>query len=148
MPSGIISRWAVQLRTGNWKFMAYAVTLVLLFLAATWLALNRERQTAESQAVINSANLARAAEEQVVATVRSVDQILQNIARDYKRNPDAFDFQYWVRNCEVILDPASMGLVIADENGIVTLNNAGPTGYSVSDGNYFLAQRDHHHGFE
>ena len=143
MPSGIISRWAVQLRTGNWKFMAFALTLVLLFLAATWLALNRERQTAESQAVINSANLARAAEEQVVATVRSVDQILQNIARDYKRNPDAFDFQYWVRNCEVILDPASMGLGIADEKGIVTLNNAGPTGYSVSDGNYFLAQRDH-----
>ena len=142
MPSRITTHWPVPLRSGNWKFTAFALALVIVFLGGTWMALNRERQATESQAMTNSAYLARAAEQHVVATVRSIDQILMNIARDYRRDPAGFDFQYWVRNSELLLGPSVTGLGIADEKGAVVLNNTGNTGYFINNKEHFIVHRD------
>ena len=142
MSFGITMRWPLVLRSGNWKFAAFGLALTTVFLGATWVALNRERMAAENQAVVNSANLTRAAEEHVVATVRAIDQILRNIAREYRTAPDRFDFRYWLRNSALMLEPTETGLGIANEHGIVILNNLGNTGYAVSDREHFIVQRD------
>jgi PAS domain S-box-containing protein len=142
MSFGITMHWPVALRSGNWKFTAFGLALATMFLGATWATLNRERMAAENQAVVNSANLARAAEEHVVATVRAIDQVLRNIAREYRGDPDLFDFQYWLRNSALMFEPTETGLGIANEHGIVFLNNLGNTGYAVSDREHFMVHRD------
>ena len=142
MSFGMTKRWPVLLRSGTWKFTAFGVALTAVFLTATWATLNRERMEAESQAVVNSVNLTRAAEEHVVSTVRSIDQILRNIARDYRIDPEHFDFQYWLRNSAMMLEPTETGLGIADEKGTVFLNNLGNTGYSAADREHFIVHRD------
>ncbi len=142
MSFGIAKRWPVALRAGNWKFTAFGLALAAVFLGATWATLNRERMAAENQAVVNSTNLTRAAEEHVVATVRAIDQILRNIAREYRNAPDRFDFQYWLRNSALMLEPTETSLGIANEQGIVILNNLGNIGYDVSDRHHFIVHRD------
>ena len=142
MPSWLNLHWPVPLRAGNWKFTAFGLALVLVFLSATWISLNRERQATEDQAVVNSANLARAAEEHVIATVRSIDQILLNIARDYRHDPEHFDFQYWIRNSELMLKTNAAGIGIANEKGTVLRTNNGHAGYDVSDRVHFIVQRE------
>ena len=143
MPPPTTMNWPVPVRSGTWKFTAFGLAVVMLFLSATWVALNRERQAAQNQAIINSANLARAAEEHVVATVRSIDQLLLNIARDYRRNPDRFDLRYWVDNSDLMLRPASTILGITDAKGNVTQNNVGTAGHNIGDREHFIVHRDH-----
>lgn len=142
MPSGPAKYWSMPLQSGTWKLTAFVLAVLMVFIGMIAAALERERRAAEDQAMINSGTLARAAEEHAVATVRAIDQILINIARDYRRDPQQFDFHYWVENSALMLQSKSTELGIATENGTVVLNNTDRVGYNVADREHFIVQRD------
>jgi|GEM_PF-1813506 len=135
--------WPIPIRSGNWKFAAFALAAVAIFVAASWFTLARERQAAQEQATVTASNLARAAEEHVVATVRAIDQLLLNIARDYRRDPDRFELGYWVSHSDLLLQPEAAVLGIANADGTVVLNNVGTAGHNIADREHFTVHRDH-----
>src|SRR5262249_59774555 len=99
--------------------------MVMVILAAAWLQIRHEGEAVSRQAMTNSANLVRAFEEHVVATVKAIDQLLLNIARDYRRDPDHFDLGRWVQYGDLILHSSATVLGTADANGIVDASNIG-----------------------
>ncbi len=142
MPSPITMNWPIPIRSGNWKFTAFVLVVVVAFVSASWFTLSRERQAVQEQAVVNAGNLARATEEHVVATIRSIDQLLLNVARDYRQNPDRFDLNYWVSHSDLLLQPEAAVLGISNTDGTVVLNNVGTAGHNIGDRDHFIVQRD------
>ena len=101
-----------------------ATILGLLTLALTWVGiasyLTEQREQAGRAAVQNAENLARAFEEQIVETVRSIDQALLFIRTQIQKDPDHFDLDTWGKNAYYTSDVA------------IQLAYIGPDGFMVS----------------
>jgi signal transduction histidine kinase/CheY-like chemotaxis protein len=84
-----------------------------------------ERQRAIDNAFRDTANFARAFEEQMLGTIRAVDQTLHYVRASYLRDPERFDITLWSENSQFVIDP-SVQISIIDRNGYLSATNLGP----------------------
>jgi signal transduction histidine kinase/ActR/RegA family two-component response regulator len=85
----------------------------------------RDRHQAEQQAVADSANLARAFEENINRTIEAVDQTLLFVRDSYARDPTGFDLSTWAR-ARPFLNELAIQISLVDKDGIVLQSNLGP----------------------
>ena len=124
------------------RSLFHSATLIgLVTLGVCWSAIglylidqrNHTTQAAEQ----NAANLARAFEEQIVRSIKSVDQALLFIRTQYQREPDTFDLQTWGQNDYYLRDLA-VQLAIINANGFLRASNADTSAAAVD-----LSDREH-----
>jgi signal transduction histidine kinase/ActR/RegA family two-component response regulator len=100
------------------------VTLGLLWLGVGF-NLWHDRRQAEWQALADSANLARAFEENITRTIGAVDQTLLFVRDAFAHDPTGFNLLSWAR-AQPFLNTLSIQIALADKNGIVLQSNLGP----------------------
>ena len=119
-----------------------ATALGLLTLALTWVGifsyLSQQRDQANHLAVQNGENLARAFEEQIVQTVRSIDQALIFIRTQIQKDPDHFDLDSWGKN-EYYTSDVAIQLAYIGADGFMVSSNVA----SQSTGRIDLGDREH-----
>ena len=107
---------------GRLRAAAQASTVLgVIMIGLIWVSLNFhldvERSAAESAAVQNSRNLARAFGEHLSRSLSDIDRSLKVMRRSYMLYPDGFDFGDWIH-----------GSLLADEQ-ILQLSIIGPDGF-------------------
>ncbi len=108
---------AGQLRAAAQAPTVLGIIMVGLIWASLSYHLSVERSAAESAAVQNSTNLARAFGEHVSSSLSDIDRSLKVMRRSYMLYPDGFDFGDWIH-----------GSLLADDL-ILQLSVIGPDGY-------------------
>ena len=84
----------------------------------------RDHHQALQQAQADSANLARAFEENINRTVEAVDQTLLFVRDSYARDPTGFDLNTWAR-ARPFLNELAIQIGLIDKDGIVLQSNLG-----------------------
>ncbi|MBV9785929.1 MAG: EAL domain-containing protein [Acidisphaera sp.] len=104
------------------------VSLICVIVGLLWAAialhLLQERSLAESQAELNSSNLALAFEENINRTVASIDQTLRFVRGSYLDNPN-FDLARWTRD-NAISNDLTFQIAIIDKDGMLRASSLGP----------------------
>ena len=104
-----------------------ATLLGILMLALTWIGisfyLSEQKSQASRAATQNAENLARAFEEQIVESVRSVDQALLFIRAQFKKDPENFDLDTWGKN-EYYTSDMAIQLAFIGADGFMVSSNA------------------------
>ena len=104
--------------------------------------LSVERDQALQGAAQNTANLARAFEEQIVRSIKAVDQTLLYVRDSYEKDPSGFDIQAWARNVQFLPD-LTFQISLIDKNGIFFGSNlSNGERVNLSDREHFRVQRD------
>ena len=100
----------------------------------------RDHSQAERQALGDTANLARAFEENINRTVDAVDQTVLFVREAYAHDPTGFDLSTWARS-RTFLNELAIQISLADKNGIVLQSNLGPVTdrVDISDRPHFRA---------
>ncbi|HVC63526.1 MAG TPA: EAL domain-containing protein [Acetobacteraceae bacterium] len=114
------------------------------FLALLWasigIALNHEYHSAETAAVQNTGNLARAFEESTRRTIGQIDQILLSARAFYAAQGPRFNFSEWART-QTLPDTMTAAIGMADSTGHVFADTLPfPAGVSIADRPHFRAQ--------
>gem|GEM_PF-1566560 len=112
------------------------VTLGVCWIAISLYLVDQRNHTTES-AEQNGANLARAFEEQIARSIKSVDQALLFVRAQFQREPDTFDLQTWGQNDYYLRDLA-VQLAIINANGFLRASNADTSAAAVD-----LSDREH-----
>ncbi len=96
-----------------------------------------EHDSAEEAALHTTSNLARAFEEQIIRTIRAVDQTLLYAREAYAKNPSQFDAALWWKNSPFITD-FTFQLAIISRDGFLVASNIALPGDRVD-----LSDREH-----
>lgn len=132
------SRLAVWLRrVGPYATVALGASVTLLVWLGAFYYLSAEKTQAINAAQHSTANLARAFEEQIIRSVRAVDQVLLYMRDAYAHDPTGFDINQWARSSGILRDLAFQ-VAIIDKNGHLVTSNLGQTGSKVD-----LSDREH-----
>lgn len=116
--------------------------LGLSVIAVIWIAsfyfIAHEKREMQDLAFKSAANLASAFEEQLIRTVRSVDQTLLYVRDRYADNRGNSDISSWTGNAE-LLKSANFSVAIVDSNGRMVALDAPGTSFApdLSDRDYF-----------
>lgn len=126
------------MNAGNAVMAFGAFVLVLLWLGLAF-NLGRERAFALHMAEADTANLARAFEEHITRTIAGLDQTLLFVKAEYERDPSHFV----LKNSAAVPRNGRLSLTLANAAGtMVDSSLDGPSGFNVSDREYFKFQRD------
>jgi diguanylate cyclase (GGDEF)-like protein len=123
---------------------AVIIGFIAVIWAGIWLMLSQQYEAAESAAVRDSGNLARAFEENTERIVAGVDQILLSMRTDYARNPATFDLLDWQRQ-HTRSDRFTVQFGMAGADGFTrgsTLGRDAGKGIDVSDREHFRVHLD------
>ena len=132
------SRLALWLkRIGPYATVAFGASVTLLVWVGAFHYLGTEKTQAIEAARQSTANLTRAFEEQIIRSVRAVDQVLLYVRDAYASDPTGFDINQWARNSGILRDLAFQVSII-DKNGQLVASNLGQAGSRVD-----LSDRDH-----
>ncbi|WP_189046534.1 ATP-binding protein [Aliidongia dinghuensis] len=120
--------------------------LALGALAIIWCAavihLTQERQLFLHAARDNARNLSQAFSEHILGEIRSVDQTLLLLRRDWSRDPDSFQLADWAAATQSI-DELAIQLSLVGPTGTLLQTNVGRTApIDLSDREHFKVQRD------
>lgn len=116
---------------------------IVLLWASMFHVLSTEREQVLRDATQNTSNLARAFEENIVRTLRSVDQTLLLIRAAHLSNPGSFDIADWARDASA-LTGLDLQVGMIDRRGFLANSNYGTTKAPVdlSDRAHFRVPRD------
>ena len=109
-------------RIGSYGGMLFGFSAVLLIWIGAAYFTHNERTQTEQGALQNAGNLSRAFEEQIIRSIRSVDQTLLYVRDSYARDPQHFNMSLWQRNNE-FLTGITFQLAIIDESGLMVASN-------------------------
>lgn len=110
--------------------VAFAGLVLALLWAGIAIGLQREYRAAYGEAVRDTAELARGLAENVRATTRAADQLLQLLRTEYAVRPAAFDLGAWSRD-RAFLDDRIVNISIAGPDLRVRQTNLGPLPHPV-----------------
>jgi signal transduction histidine kinase/CheY-like chemotaxis protein/HPt (histidine-containing phosphotransfer) domain-containing protein len=105
--------------------------------------LSAEREQALRGATENAENLARAFEEDIIRSIRAVDQTLLYVRDSYEKDPARFDISTWARNTQFLTD-LTFQISLIDKSGLlVGSSTAQATARTdLSDREHFRVHRD------
>jgi signal transduction histidine kinase/CheY-like chemotaxis protein/HPt (histidine-containing phosphotransfer) domain-containing protein len=124
-------------RIGSYGGTLFGFSAVLLIWIGAAYFTHNERLQAEQAALQNAGNLSRAFEEQIIRSIRSVDQTLLYVRDSYARDPQHFNMSLWQRNNE-FLTGITFQLAIIDERGLLVASNI-----PGSTNGVYLGDREH-----
>ena len=120
---------------------AAVACLLALIWWGIWSTLDRQHADALNGAARDTANLARAFEENTRRTVASADQILLALRSAYRRDPAGFDVRDWLKT-ETAPDWLTAQIAVIGPDGMSVASTASAQRVSVADREHFIAQRD------
>jgi signal transduction histidine kinase/AmiR/NasT family two-component response regulator len=105
--------------------------------------LSAEREQALRGAAENAENLARAFEEDIIRSIRAVDQTLLFVRDSYEKDPAHFDISVWARNTQFLSD-LTFQISLIDRTGLFLGSSIAPatTRMDLGDREHFRVQRD------
>jgi len=105
--------------------------------------LSAEREQALRGGTDNAANLARAFDEHIIRSIRSVDQTLLYVRDSYVRDPAGFEIASWAKGTRFLTDLAFQVSLI-DKSGFMIGSNlaAAGTRLDLGDREHFRVHRD------
>jgi signal transduction histidine kinase/DNA-binding NarL/FixJ family response regulator len=105
--------------------------------------LSAEREQALRGAGENAENLARAFEEDIIRSIRAVDQTLLFVRDSYEKDPAHFDVSGWARNTQFLSD-LTFQISLIDKTGLFLGSSIAPVTQrmDLGDREHFRAQRD------
>ena len=118
--------------------------LVILLIAETvWLQLLSKREAILAEARSHTSNLARAFEEHIRGSVKTIDQTLLVLKRGYVNDPTHFALWEWPG--KELLQDLPVRIAMADRTGRIVGTTEGPTTatLSVHDEDYFRYEASH-----
>jgi signal transduction histidine kinase/CheY-like chemotaxis protein/HPt (histidine-containing phosphotransfer) domain-containing protein len=125
------------LRIGAYGSLLFGLSAVLLiWIGAAYFTHNARLQT-EQDALQNAKNLSRAFEEQIIRSIRSVDQTLLYARDTYAHDPQNFNMSLWQRGNE-FMNGITFQLAIIDQDGMMVASNLAGSGAAV-----YLGDREH-----
>jgi signal transduction histidine kinase/CheY-like chemotaxis protein/HPt (histidine-containing phosphotransfer) domain-containing protein len=106
-------------------------------------ALSDQREQALRGATANAANLARTFEEDIIRSIRAVDQTLLYVREAYARDPAHFDIVAWAKNTQFLTD-LTFQVSLIDKSGLLVGSSLGPVSghMDLSDREHFKVHRD------
>jgi signal transduction histidine kinase/DNA-binding response OmpR family regulator len=110
------------LRFGPYGSALLGLSAVLLIWFGAAYFIYAEKQQTEHAAREDAANLARAFAEDIVRSIRAVDQTLLYVRDSYIRDPQHFDVSLWSRNSQ-FLGEFNFQVSIVDRNGTLIASN-------------------------
>ena len=120
------------------------VALIAVLWAFIWERVNYERRDAIEDVVRQNNNLAFAFEEQTLRALKSADQALLYMKREYEHDQDVLDLRA-VLPAELFED-LIVGGFIADARGNVMTQEGTPSGVSIADREFFSYHRQYKDG--
>jgi diguanylate cyclase (GGDEF)-like protein len=131
-----------QLRKSLQGATALGIAMIILTWATIAFQLSVNRNTAIQGAFQDSANLARAFEEQVVRTVRGIDSTLLVLRAIYVKNTSDFDLAEWTWHAGIVSDVVFQYAIIGAD-GRLRASSLGPvTPMDLSDREHFKVHVD------
>ncbi len=120
---------------------AAVACLLALVWWGIWTTLDRQRANALDGAARDTANLARAFQENTSRTIASADQVLLALRSAYRRNPAGFDISRWLER-ETSPDWLTAQMAIIGPDGMSVASTASLQRVSIADREHFIVQRD------
>jgi signal transduction histidine kinase/CheY-like chemotaxis protein/HPt (histidine-containing phosphotransfer) domain-containing protein len=115
---------------------------VVLLWAGVLNSLTIERNKALQSAKHDMSNLARAFEEHIIRSIKTVDQTLLYVRESYEHSPSDFDIVGWTQRTQAITDLAFQ-ITLIDRNGIMLKSSIDPNGgLDLSDREHFRVHHD------
>jgi len=133
------------LRFGPYGSALLGLSAVLLIWIGAAYFTHSERLQIEQAAREKATNLVRVFAEQIIRSVRSVDQTLLYVRDSYARDPQAFDISLWARNSQFLSDFNFQVSIIGKDGLMIASNIPGSAlGVDLSDREHFRvhAERD------
>jgi two-component system, sensor histidine kinase len=126
------------LRFGPYGSTILGVSAVLLIWIGTTYFIHSEKLQTEHAARENAANLSRVFAEQIVRSIRAVDQTLLYVRDSYARDPDHFGISLWARNSQFLSDFNFQVSIIGKDGLMIASNIPGSEpGVDLSDREHF-----------
>jgi two-component system, sensor histidine kinase len=129
------------LRFGPYGSVLLGLSAVLLIWFGTIYFVESEKLQTERAARENAANLSRAFVEDIIRSIRAVDQTLLYVRDSYARDPQHFDISLWSRNRQFLSD-FNFQVSIVGKDGIMIASNipGAKPGVDLSDREHFRVQ--------
>ena len=124
-------------RVGPYVTVLLATSVTLLIWLGAFHYLDVEKIQTEQAARRIGSNLARAFEEQIIRSVRAIDQTLLVVRNAYANNPDTFDLKHWA-NANFNLNEFAFQVSMIDPNGRLMGTNL-----ASDDAKVDLSDREH-----
>ena len=102
-----------------------------------------EREQLLQGAIQNVTNLSSTFEEQIIRSIKAVDQTLIYARDSYAKDPAGFDISAWTRNTQFLTD-LTFQISLVDKSGILIGSNLAAAGNHMDPGDreHFRVQRD------
>jgi signal transduction histidine kinase/DNA-binding response OmpR family regulator len=134
-----LRRWIAP--RARWVAQHGGAALALLGIVVLWggvlYALTAQREQAFRGAVENTANLARAFEEHIIRSIKTVDQTLLYVRDSYAKDPEHFDIAAWTKATQFLPD-LTFQITLIDKAGMMIGSNLASSGASLD-----LSDREH-----
>ncbi len=135
-------RFQLPLKTSLHGTTVLGVVMIALTWGTIAFHLHANKNAAIQSAFQESANLARAFEEQIARTVRGIDSTLLVLRAIYVKNTDKFDLPEWTWHAGIVTDVVIQYSII-DRDGRLSASSLGPVAaIDLSDRDHFKAHLD------